>query len=139
MMTKSKVKHLQQLDNLSQKMQNLLKCANSVIKDQIEDIVGSYNPIKKIKRCIPTNNQRWSSQTRNLKKLELFNESKLKINLRKFSGYNSNLNVYTFQSDFIKIYKRTIPKRTMSDVLKNNHLEGAVLSSVWSVDNIDEI
>ena len=42
-------KHLQQLDNLSQKMQNLLKCANSVIKDQIEDIVGSYNPIKKLK------------------------------------------------------------------------------------------
>ena len=26
----------------------------------------------------------------------------------------------------------------MSDVLKNNDLEGAALSFVWSVDNIDE-
>ena len=42
-------KHLQQLDNISQKMQNLLECANSVIEDQIEDIVGSYNHIKKLK------------------------------------------------------------------------------------------
>ena len=33
--------HLQLLDNLSKKMQNLLECANSVIEDQIEDIVGS--------------------------------------------------------------------------------------------------
>ena len=42
-------KHLQQLDNLSQKMQNLLECANSVIEDQIEGIVESYNQIKKLK------------------------------------------------------------------------------------------
>ena len=34
-------KHLQLLDNLSTKMQNLLEYANSVIEDQIEDIVGS--------------------------------------------------------------------------------------------------
>ena len=39
-------KHLQQLDNLWQKMQNLLECAKSVIEDQMEDIVGSYNHIK---------------------------------------------------------------------------------------------
>ena len=38
-----------QLDNLSKKMHNLLECANSVIEDQIEDIVGSSNHIKKLK------------------------------------------------------------------------------------------
>ena len=42
-------KHLQQLENLSKKMQNLLECVNSVIEDQIEGIVGSYNHIKKLK------------------------------------------------------------------------------------------
>ena len=42
-------KHLRQWDNLSQKIQNLLECANSVTEDQIEDIVGSYNHIKKLK------------------------------------------------------------------------------------------
>ena len=30
-------------------MQNLLEFANSVIEDQIEDIVGSYNHIEKVK------------------------------------------------------------------------------------------
>ena len=122
-------KHLQQLDNLSQKMQNLLKCANSVIKDQIEDIVGSYNPIKKLKDVYQQTIKDEVAK-REISKLELFNESKLKINLSKFSGYNSKLNVYTFQGDFIKIYKRTTTKRTMSDVLKNDHLEGAALSLV---------
>ena len=131
-------KHFQQLDNLSQKIQNLLECANSVIEDQTEDIVGSYNHIKKLKDVYQQKIKDKLAK-REISKSELFNESKLKINLSKFSGYDSKLDVYTFQSDFIKIYKRPTPKRMMSDVLKNNHLEGAALSLVWSVDNIDEI
>ena len=63
----------------------------------------------------------------------------MKINLSKFSGFNSKLDLYTFRSELIKIYKRTTPKRMMSGVLKNNHLEGSALSLVRSVDNIDEI
>ena len=42
-------KHLQQLDNLSKKTQNLLECTISVIEDQFKDIVGTYNHIKKLK------------------------------------------------------------------------------------------
>ena len=42
-------KHLQQLDNLSKKTQNLLECTNSVIEDQFKDIVGTYSHIKKLK------------------------------------------------------------------------------------------
>ena len=110
-------------------MQNLLECANSVIEDQIEDIVGSYNHIKKLKD-VYQQTIKDEVVKREISKLELFNESKLKINLSKFSGYNSKLDVYTFQSEFIKIYKRTTPKRMMSDVLKNNHLEGSALSLV---------
>ena len=45
------------------------------------------------------------------------------------SGYDK-LDVYTFQSEFIKIYKWATAKKVMSDVLKNNHLEGAALSLV---------
>ena len=78
-------KHLQQLDNLSKKMQNLLECSNSVIEDQIKDIVGSYNHIKKLKdvyqQTIKDGVAKWE-----ISKLELFNESKLKINRSKFSG-----------------------------------------------------
>ena len=42
-------KHLQQLDNLSKKTQNLLECTISVIEDQFKDIVGTYSHIKKLK------------------------------------------------------------------------------------------
>ena len=80
-------KHLQQLDNLSKKMENLLECANSVIEDQIEDIVGSYNHIKKLKD-VYQQTIKDEVVKREISKLELFNESKLKINLSKFSGYN---------------------------------------------------
>ena len=80
-------KHLQQLDNLSKKMENLLECANSVIEDQIEDIVGSYNHIKKLKD-VYQQTIKDEVVKREISKLELFNESKLKISLSKFSGYN---------------------------------------------------
>ena len=64
MMTKSKVERMTCQNTCSswiiyqKKIQKLLECANSVIEDQIEDIVGSYNHIKKIKGHIPKNNQR---------------------------------------------------------------------------------
>ena len=89
MITKSKVekmsKYLQQLDNLSKKMQNLLECPNSGIEDQIEDIVESYNHIKKLKD-VYQQTIKDEVVKREISKLELFNESKLKINLSKFSG-----------------------------------------------------
>ena len=85
-------------------MQNLLECANSVIEDQIEDIVGSYNHIKKLKDVYQqTIKDEVAKQA--ISKLESFNESKLKINLSKFSGHDSKLDVSTFWSEFIKIYK----------------------------------
>ena len=73
-------------------MQNLLECANSVIEDQIEYIVGSYNHIKKLKDVYQ---QTIKDEVAKLEvsKLELFNESKWKINLSKFSGYDSKLDV----------------------------------------------
>ena len=78
-------KHLQQLDNLSKKMQNLLECTNSVTKDQVEDIVGSYNHIKKLKHVYQqTIKDEVAKQE--ISKLESLNESKLKINFSKFSG-----------------------------------------------------
>ena len=109
-----------------------------MIEGQIDDIVGSYNHIKKLKNVYHQTIKDESAK-REISKVELFNESKLKISLSKFSGYSSNLDVYTFRSEFIKVYKRTTAKRIISDVLENNHLEGAALSLVRSVDNNDEI
>ena len=63
----------------------------------------------------------------------------MKIQLSKFHGYDSKLDIYTFQSQFSKIHDRTVPKRYMSDVQKNNFLDGPALLLVKNIDDIDEI
>lgn len=78
-------------------------------------------------------------KNREIEKENLFHESKLNIKLNKFAGYDSLVDIYTFQSDFEKVYSRTTPKRLMPDLLKNNHLDEPALSLVRFMDNIDEI
>ena len=51
------------------------------------------------------------AKSREITKLENFNESNLKISLPKFNGYKSMLDIYTFQSEFLKIHQKTTSKR----------------------------
>ena len=76
---------------------------------------------------------------RELSKRDLIKEGKLNIDLGRFSGYDSVLNIYTFQSEFEKLYLRTTTKRVLPDLLINNHLSEPALSLVKHVDNISEI
>ena len=77
--------------------------------------------------------------TRELNKHELFKEARLNIKLSKFSGYDSCTDVYTFQSEFQKLYLRTTPKRVLSDLLINNFLSEPAPSLVKGVEDIQEI
>ena len=70
---------------------------------------------------------------------EIFKESKLNIKLKKFRGYGSSTDVFTFQSQFEKIYKRSTPTRMMPELLKSNFLEDSPLALVKDIDNINEI
>ena len=112
-------------------LHSLLESSNSVVENQIDNIMGRYNEINKMKDIYheAINNE---STVREISKQELFNESKLRINLPKFSGYDLMLDIYSFQSEFTKFYKRTTPKR-MPDISKNNLLEGSALSLVLQV------
>ena len=56
----------------------------------------------------------------------------------KFIGYDSEIDIYTFQSNFQKIH-RVLPKGLLPDLLKNNYLNGPALSLVKNVDEISEI
>ena len=78
-------------------------------------------------------------ERREIDKEVKFNESKLNIKLGKFKGYDSLIDIYTFQDDFEKLYNRSTPKRLMPDLLKNNHLDDPALSLVKSNDDITEI
>ena len=108
------------------------------MEHKMDEIMQRYRKIIKLKesysQCIDN-----EMRNREITKQELFNESKLKINLPKFSGYESKIDIYTFQSKFMKVHKRATPTRMMADVLKNNLLERPALSLVRSVTDIDEI
>ena len=92
----------------------LWKCIEKSIEGKLKEIYS---------HCIDD-----EMRKRKITKQQLFNESKLRINLPKFSGYESKVDVYRFQSEFLKVHKRTAPTRIMPDILKNNLLEGSALS-----------
>ena len=131
-------KQVQKLENLSKMVHDILECSESALENRINDIMDMYRKINKLKEsyshCIDD-----QMRKREITKQQLFNESKLRINLPKFSGYESKVDIYTFQSEFRKVHKRTTPTRMISDILKNNLLEGSALSLVYSVNDIDEI
>ena len=83
---------------------HLLKSSNSVVEYQIDNIMERYNEISKMKDIFLEAINR-ESTVRETFKQELFNESKLRMNLLKFSGYDSKLDIYSSQSDFRTIYK----------------------------------
>ena len=57
----------------------------------------------------------------------------------KFAGYEFKLDINSFQSEFLKIYEWTAPKWEMPDLLKNNLLEGSVLSLIKCTTDTEDI
>ena len=55
------------------------------------------------------------------------NASTLKIELSKFSGYESKIDFYTFKSRFQKLIEPTVQKKYWADYLKHNYLCGSAL------------
>jgi len=76
---------------------------------------------------------------REIGKFESFNKSHLNIKLPKFKGYSIVIDIYSFKSDFDKLHLKSVPKRLLADILKNNYLEGAALALVKHENEIDEI
>ena len=131
-------KQVQKLKNLSKMVHDIVECSESAMKNRINDIMDMYRKTNKLKEsyshCIDD-----EMRKREITKQQLFNESKLRINPPKFSGYESKVDIYTFQSELLKVHKRTTPTRMMPDILKNNLLEGSALSLIHSVNDIDKI
>ena len=78
-------------------------------------------------------------KSREIEKHKKFNQSSLGIKLSKFKGYNSNLDIYTFQDKFEKLALKDTPIDLLPDLLKNTYLEDPALSLVKNVTDIDDI
>ena len=67
------------------------------------------------------------------------NASDLSINLPKFSGYDGQIDFFTFKSEFKRLIESTQQKRFWIDHLKRNHLTGPALTLVESETEYDKI
>ena len=76
---------------------------------------------------------------RELDKLDSFKKVQLNIKLPKFIGYEAEIDIYTFISDFEKLYSDHVPKSLQPDFVKNNYLGNHALELVKNVNDIDEI
>ena len=128
------------LDKITEKYHECLKftTTSDVLKDAIEDLGKKYNliisSVESFKKELKT-----EMNHRELNKSDLIKESKLNIKLSKFSGFDSELDIYSFQSEFEKLYLRTTTRRLLPDLLVNNHLSEPALSVVKNIDDISEI
>jgi hypothetical protein len=110
----------------------------SETSEDLEDVTETYHRLNDFKRSYTE--QLWKSiEEQDVLKYENFSTTSLNIKLSIFTGYNSVIDIYTFQSDFEKIYKKSSPKDMLPDLLKNNYLSGPSLALVKDVENIEEI
>ncbi|XP_066928171.1 uncharacterized protein [Clytia hemisphaerica] len=128
------------LETVTQNYQEILKypAASGAMKKAVEELGKKYDFIISKKTDFLKDLEKEVDQ-RELNKRDLIKEGKLNINLAKFSGYDSPLDIYTFQTEFEKLYVRTTTKRMLPDLLINNHLSEPALSLVKHVDKISEI
>ena len=76
---------------------------------------------------------------RDISERKLKNSAGLKIELKKFKGYESEMDVYTFRSAFKKLVEPNVQEILLPDVLKKNYLAGPAQTLVSKLENIDEI
>ena len=62
----------------------------------------------------------------------------LQIEVPKFRGYDSKLDIYSFRSEFEKFIQPSVQKQYWVDVLKKNCLSGPALILVDKCENIDD-
>lgn len=69
-------------------IQELLESTNSVTETKVDDILSSYHNLRILKDSYASSVNKEAKSTETTK-LEIFSESKLKISLPKFNGYES--------------------------------------------------
>ena len=129
------------LDQLSNKFQRCLEIIPEDLDDKeavIDGLVKRYQDLIERKESYDAFITS-EIKERELSKQKSFQVSSLNIKLSKFSGYDSDMDIYTFQREFDKLHLKNTPKRMLSDLLKYNYLKEPALSLVKSLESIDEM
>ena len=133
--------NLLKMEQLSTKFQKCLETIPDDYEDKdvhIDTMTIQYNNLIQHKESYESFVQSEICE-REISKEKTFQVASLNIKLSKFSGYDSEMDIYTFQCEFDKLHLKTTPKKMLSDLLKYNYLSDSALSLVKSLDNIDEM
>ena len=76
---------------------------------------------------------------RDISEAKLKNSKDLEIKLPEFRGYASDIDIFTFRSEFKKLVEPFLRKPVWATFLKNNALKGPAHSLVAKIDDIDII
>ena len=136
----SKVSLFNTIENLSNKIKDILEQTSLDYKRRLTttNLTQRYENLLMFQGIYSDKLYKEISK-RELEKQSKFNNLSLNIKLSKFRGYNSPVDIFTFQRDLEKLYLKSTPKSMLSDLLKNNFLEDPALSLVKSVNDIAEI
>ena len=133
--------NLIKLDQLSTKFQRCLE----IIPDDYEEKDTIITQITENYENLVVEKERYEKfieiemKEREMSKEKTFQVSSLNIKMDKFKGYDSELDIYSFQYEFEKLHLKSTPKKMLPDLLKYNYLSEPALSLVKTLDNVDEM
>ena len=78
-------------------------------------------------------------KSRDISERKLKNSAGLKIELKKFKGYESEVDIYSFRSSFKKLVEPNVQETLWPEYLKKNYLAGAALNLVQKIDSMETI
>ena len=78
-------------------------------------------------------------ETRDLSEEKIRNALGLKVEIARFCGYDSPLDIYTFREQFLKFVVPYVQRNLLPDTLKWNYLGDPALTLVKELKNMDEI
>ena len=125
------------LDKISVFIQFILPCGvrgNQMFQNVVSIRESTSNETKMFLKLLQK-----TIEDRDISEKKLKNASVLNIQLKKFEGYKSETNIYSFRSDFKKLIEPHVQKTIQADVLKKNHLAGAAYNLVSGMDDINKI
>ena len=124
--------------NRCKEMLDLIPLRTDPRRDHTTALTNRVNDIIRVFKTFMTN-VKSEIRSREINKEKKFQASSLKINVPKFKGYDSPLDIYTFKDKFDQLYSQYVPVRALPELLKNNYLEGPALETVKRLDTIEEI
>ena len=137
-----KKKNIGKIDQESNVIMEKLTELVKEIPDKYDKEENVLNQVRKIRDDLMIAKATYQSElekeisNRDLSANKLQNASLLKIELPRFKGYNSALDIYTFQTEFEKLVLPNIQRKLLPDYLKRNYLDGPALLLVKEINDL---